>query len=380
MTGAVSDAYYLFFRRSCLRQQARFVELTSAANTPRVLLHGNPHVDNFAKTHQGEAMIDFDRSRQGPYTWDIVRFLCSISLRREDVKEEFLPKAVLKALEDGYVEGFERAYKKLDLPQVLPSKGPRSWERSMRDYLAANRKWAMKLRREPLFPSHPVVQELVRLYFEGRYEASRFRDYQVVEAGLAAGSLGKPRILVVLESVTGAPGQDPVLLDLKEVYQDPDTEYFFNPYVHHGLRMIEASHLYAPGMEQMLSFMTFRGRQYWGRKVPSFKAKLKGNLSRGLLETFAWSVGAQLGRGHRRSLRETAPEQLIQHFREGLHDFVAAGRQLNIELVADWERSQAWLTCLPQDGGADGSESDSPDSNDGSGGAAASGQAAGSSR
>jgi dTMP kinase len=64
---------HFYFRNMLLPMQARFAELLDMSSTPRALLHGSPHVDNYAKSAQGAAMVDFDRSRVGPYSWDLVR-------------------------------------------------------------------------------------------------------------------------------------------------------------------------------------------------------------------------------------------------------------------------------------------------------------------
>ncbi len=335
------EALYLHFRRSCIAMQARFAALCDLRHVPRVFLHGNPHVDNFARTEQGEAMIDFDRSRTGPYAWDVVRFFCSLSLRRDTPDpKRFLAREVIDAFVDAYAAAFDNPDSDIAVPHVLAHVEPKPHERSMGAYLAADKRWAKKLRKNPVFPSHSTVVSLLRLYFEGRYEADVFDRYRVIEAGLASGSLGMPRMLIVIADKTN-PAADQILLDIKEVYQDPDTSYFFNPYVHHGLRMIEASHLYAPGMEEMMSFLTWRGTQYWGRKVPCFKAKLEGQLSTELQRNFAVSIGVQLGRAHRRSLRATAPQRVVGHLKGEIDTLLGVGQALNREVIQSFEEGGA---------------------------------------
>jgi len=302
---------------------------------PYVFLHGNPHIDNFAKTNQGEAMIDFDRSRVGPYAWDLVRFACSLSLRRSEEHDIFLAKTVIDHLKGGYIAGFENPYQTLVLPEVLPEIIPKESEVSTNAYLAANLKWAQKMRENPIFTSHPSVQSLVALYFKARREGEEAKRYEIEEAGTAVGSFGKPRILVVL-SDTDHPEKDLIFLEIKEVYQDPDTEFFFNPFIHHGLRMIEASFLYAPDFEKGLGYLSWRNKQYWARQIPPFKTKFRGNLTDKQQEGLAYLVGVQIGRAHRKSLRECAPDKLLVHFTKTFPNLLDIGALMNEEIKDQW--------------------------------------------
>ncbi|PIR19484.1 MAG: hypothetical protein COV48_01740, partial [Elusimicrobia bacterium CG11_big_fil_rev_8_21_14_0_20_64_6] len=72
---------HFYFRNMLLPMQERFAQLLDMASAPRAFLHGSPHLDNYAKSKQGAAMVDFDRSRVGPYSWDLVRLMVSMSLR-----------------------------------------------------------------------------------------------------------------------------------------------------------------------------------------------------------------------------------------------------------------------------------------------------------
>ena len=94
------------FYRLCGRaMQKRFVELVDPAQIPQAFVHGNPHLDNYAKTERGAAMVDFDRSRVGPYSYDLVRFLVSLSIRRSHRDHRFLHPVVLANLRRGYAYG-----------------------------------------------------------------------------------------------------------------------------------------------------------------------------------------------------------------------------------------------------------------------------------
>jgi hypothetical protein len=332
------DDYFLYFRRSCMACQLRFTQLADVSRMPRVFLHGNPHVDNFAKTLHGEAMIDFDRSRLGPYAWDMVRLFCSLSLRREEPDESFVPASAVSGFTEGYEAAFRAPESDIPVEPILTDCEPDEDERTTSAYLDANLAWAKRMRKNPLFTTHPTVQGMLMLYARSRNEPDFERTFNVQEAGLAEGTMGKPRIIASLEW-KGAPEKDRVLLDIKEVYQDPNTEYFFNPFVHHGLRMIEAGYVHAPGFEQRLGFFTWRDHQYWVRQIPCFKERFRGNFTEDKMRAFAYAVGVQLGRGHRRSLRETHPQVLLDHLRDHRDELLAVGARMNEELALQWNES-----------------------------------------
>lgn len=318
-----------------MRLQERFCKISPVAHMPRVFLHGNPHLDNFAKTNKGEAMIDFDRSRIGPYGWDIVRFLCSVSLRREEPTKKFLSNRVLNDFIEAYLDGFANPMASFSVPELLKSAKPETWQKTTSAYLKESTGWSKKLKDSPLPSNHHLVQTFFKLYAISRKDLMLMREYRICHAGLALGSLGKPRLLIVLDPLNDKK-KDKILLDIKEVYADSDTRYFFNPYVHHGYRMIEASHLYAPGMEQRLGYFSWKGRQFWGRQVPCFKAKIKGNISESKQSDLAVVVGLQLGQAHRKSLRDATPKELVKDLKSNFEDFIQIGKALNEQLYSAW--------------------------------------------
>ena len=95
---------YFYFRTQALQMQKRFVKLASIGSTPIAFLHGNPHIDNYARTGTGCGMIDFDRSRMGPYSWDLVRLMSSLIIHKacQDHKLEDIDKKVFESLLEGY--------------------------------------------------------------------------------------------------------------------------------------------------------------------------------------------------------------------------------------------------------------------------------------
>jgi hypothetical protein len=176
---------------------------------------------------------------------------------------------------------------------------------------------------------------MTRLFFEARSDEDLLSHFEIREAGLASGTLGKMRLLVALAKKDQP--QEKLLIEIKEVYADSDHGLFFNPYQHHGMRMIAASDLHAPGVEKFLSFLTWRGKQYWGRQIPPYKAKLKGQLSDEVLMALCHSVATQLGRAHRQSIQMAAPERLLAHFEAHRKQILEQAYTMNDFLRVEWE-------------------------------------------
>lgn len=324
--------YFFYFRTLCLRMQTRFSQLMPLDDVPVVFLHGNPHLENFAIVAQGAGLVDFDRARLGPYSWDIVRFLCSLSLKRSKRDKSFLPDRVLQY----FLEGYKRSFSAPELPykslgDFLKLKKV-NWELTTTDYLKKNIKWAKKLRQNALPPEDEWVQGVLNEYLTSRNEHHLLQTHYLQEAGQALGSLGNQRVLVVL-APHDETAHDSLLLDLKTVYQDADTHFFKTPVEHHGERMILASDLYAPRLEENMGFFTYQNQQYWGRKVPTEAIKLKGWLSEVRQVDLAYCVATQLGRAHRLSLKNSLPEDLLAHLDTHFGQILKVGQQMNEEIM-----------------------------------------------
>lgn len=324
---------FFYFRTMCIRMQERFAQLADHSEMPKVFLHGNPHLENYVKTERGAAMIDFDRSRFGPYAWDIVRLLSSIALRKQKGIKKFLPDIVLDYLYEGYVRSFSHAdldYKSLSHLEAIK---PQQWEKSVNDYLKTDNNWAKKLKENPLKTDDPAVVGILTSYLESRSEIDLLDTYLIERAGKAEGTLQNKRILVVLAPKEEKSENDRILLDIKSVYQDADNQWYQNPYEHHGVRMNKAAELYAPYVEERLGYATYNGEQYWGRAIPTFSYKIKSRLDVTLQLDLAYSVGTQLGQAHRKSVKPEEADKLLEHLSKNYADFVAMAEQMSSEIV-----------------------------------------------
>ncbi len=325
---------HFYFRNMLLAMQDRFAQLMDMASMPHVFLHGSPHVDNYAKTAEGAAMVDFDRSRVGPYAWDLVRLMVSLSLRQKK-EHGFLDPEVSRQLKKGYLRGLRHPEKPFSEMRKLKDAEPSNEETSTNAYLAADKKWAHEMRQNPLPHDDPAIMTLLSGYMQNRNEPELLKEYFVEEAGRGAGSMGfRDIILVVLAPRDPKSGKDRLLLNMKQVRDDPDTTWYKNPYPTNGERMREAAELYAPGWELRPGFATLDGKEYYIRALPPMNAKLKKMLDQEDQRDLAYAVGTQLGRAHALSLKDGATrENLEAALEKQYQDILKAGETIREEIV-----------------------------------------------
>jgi hypothetical protein len=331
------EARYLFFRMAGPIMQNQLQRVVDLRKVPTTFIHGNPHVDNYVRTLRGSAMVDFDRSRMGPYCWDIIRFLSALSLRQADYSN-FLDRRVVIHFIDAYMTHFLHP----DIPhkqlKLLKNIQPAKWQLSTREYLRANKKWARKMREYFINPNNQQISMLLDKFLHSRGETKLLNDYYLAEAGHTPGSLGKKHFILSLLPKNPDSHLDAILLDIKEVYEEKNNRFFYNPCNHHGLRMIEASKIFADGMEQRLGYCTLDNKQYWGRQIPPFAVKVKKFLNNSDLCDFATSVGSELGRGHRKGLKNPATAELIEKdFLENFDYYFKVSKLFTMELSLAFE-------------------------------------------
>src|SRR5690606_2541076 len=121
-----------------------------------------------------------------------------------------------------------------------------------------------------LGPKSEQILQLLQNFLASRHEVNLLNEFYLDEAGLTPGSLGKKHYILSLLPKNPDSHKDAILLDIKEVYEEKNNRFFYSPVEHHGLRMIEASKVFADGMEERLGYCTFNNKQYWGRQIPSF--------------------------------------------------------------------------------------------------------------
>ncbi len=329
--------FFFFFRHMCIPMQGHFAELCNLEDVPKVFLHGNPHIENYSITENGAGLADFDRSRIGPYTWDILRFLCSLSLKRQEKETIFLSSIVLEYFKEGYLRGFENF--KMPYKEVSKAIGKANlsvWYDQTDDYLADNGKWAREMEKNPLNPEDKILRKKLHKYLKSTNESDLLDAYSVDRAGYAEGTFGNKRTVLLLRHSKEATA--PILIEIKETYCDVDSDHFFTPTKHHGLRMIKASELYAPGLERRIGYLHLDGKDYWGREIITKHGKIKDLLDEFEQVDVAYSIATQLGRAHRLSIQDDVkPKVLLKHFYENFENLIGTAVLINNDLTSAYE-------------------------------------------
>lgn len=330
---------YLFFRRSKSPIQARLAQLFPLIHVPQVLLHGSPHIDNYAKTAQGFGMVDFDRAYYGPYVWDIACVLLAIALRNPETLTAPLPTAIWQVFADSYLQHFQnptvpyRAYAPLEFIK------PKAWELDSHLYVSEQRKWAKKLDKNRLSCDDPLACALYEDYLSHLATPQALQHYSISQIARAEGSFGRRRFLYLLESRASSP----IMIDIKQTrnYLDsawPHNRWYSSPCLHEGQRMIQAASIYAPDCMQLESFATLNGVEYWGRQIPIMNYKPAKLFTEADQTAFAESAASQLGRGHRLALHNTTATELQQHFETHFHKLVNVTEKIQSELLTVWKK------------------------------------------
>jgi len=338
-TEAIRDGFmdqkrglHLFFRRMNVKMQARFVDLIDHDILPIAFIHGNPHLENYAITENGAAMVDFDRSRHGPYAYDISRLLASVMVWN---RKSNLSAKLVDSFFHGYTDGIRKAIDSGEQSIDLQDSVPENWRKRL-DKDKCQNKWAGRLEKFRTDPKDPKLQALLASYCENRGEPQLLTDYELSETACVPGTFGKKHYLFNLIPNKNS-SDEPVLIDIKEVYDEPDNRWYSNPFHHHGQRMTAAGELYAPGWELRPGWASYNGDQYWGRQISSSKAKLKKRLVKPEQKQVCYAIGLQLGRAHGLSVENLNADALFEHFKENFSAYFKASRIMAQELMDSYQ-------------------------------------------
>ena len=350
---------HFFFRTLRVEMQSRLAGLLDLAEVPTVFLHGNPHLDNYARTDSGSAMIDFDRARMGPYVWDLSRLMVSLSMRRRGDPVELLPESVIQALKRGYIRGAMQP--ELEIPGIPHlDRVPRPPELDVRYYVNNNMSWAARMREGAIATTDPKLRRVLEAYLAGRLEQDLLNVYDIREAGVARGTMGQGRFLILLTPRRKNSKRAWILIDLKSALTfDDDSAFFSNPFESHGERLLKATALYAPGMARGEGYAQVDGEEYVGRHIPPFRVKLRPRLSNGRLEECAYAIAAQLGRAHRLSVDGLEPAAFIEDFKTRFPSVLHASSIIRDEMMAAWTAyAQEAEAALEREGSKEGDDKD----------------------
>ena len=210
-----AHSYFRFVNRAfaasvCKRFESRLKEM------PRVRLHGDPHIEQYAVTDLGRGLADFDDAAVGPAVIDLTRFATSTVLASR-------AKGLSRADENSLVSQLFRGYRDGLKGTRLPSKAP-AFAAAMASGFKKDRKGFIDAADNAMIavekPEEEFVRSEVATYAKlpglPKRAAGFFTIKKLGLLKLGIGSALVRKYLVRLEGDTPAVDDD-VLMEVKEV-------------------------------------------------------------------------------------------------------------------------------------------------------------------
>lgn len=210
-----AHSYFRFVNRAfaaavCKRFESKLKEM------PRVRLHGDPHIEQYAVTDLGRGLADFDDAAVGPAVIDLTRFATSAVLAS---RAKGLSRADENSLVSELFRGYRDGLKGTRFPQKAPAFAAAmasGFKKDRKGFLdgADNAMIAVDKADERFVRSEVVAySKLAKL---PKRAASFFNIKKVGLLKLGIGSALVRKYLVRLEGDTPMPDDD-VLMEVKEV-------------------------------------------------------------------------------------------------------------------------------------------------------------------
>lgn len=272
---------------------------------PRVNLHGDAHIEQYAVTLMGRGLTDFDNAAQGPAILDLVRFLTSLRLS-EDLRAWQVDGAV-----DAFFAGYREALDRPEAPRPEPrfvQEVRQSFDRKRSRFLA----WA----EDSMHPLDPDQDQRLRQRWQRYAELVREMKptlprhfFDLRRHGLLLSGVGSSfylKFLARFEGPTRKPDDD-VVLEAKEVRDLPPLSCLYTQFGGGGALRILVSQARIGALRD--PFLAQAPRLPAEGESPSFWVQQWHARYRELsiesdprsvdeLTEIAYDVGVQLGRGH----------------------------------------------------------------------------------
>jgi hypothetical protein len=213
---ATPHGYFRFINVAFSQEVCRRFE-TKLPHAPRVNLHGDAHLEQYAVTDMGRGLTDFDDSSIGPFVLDLMRL--GVSLRLASRSRGWLDRSdeLFRELLRGYRAAL--ADPELEAPEPsLVTTIRRSFKSSRADYFS----WIETIM-DPIPPEEQAqLESAMAPYIEAMLaqDPEQGPDYfDIVQAGylrLGIGSAMDKKYLLRIRGETDQPDDD-VMLELKEV-------------------------------------------------------------------------------------------------------------------------------------------------------------------
>jgi hypothetical protein len=261
-----------------------------------VMLHGDPHVEQYSVTDEGRGLADFDEATVGPAILDLVRFATSLRLATSERGWDGADDLVRVFLA-GYADALHNPARLPPEPRIVARLRGR-FQRNRNDALA-RAEGLMEALPADKAPSDETLARTARLLAQvsGWPEAS-FKVKRLGTQRLGIGSAGDEKYLLRIEGKTPSPDDD-VILEVKEVRPSAGAACV------HGEpgpdRILKGSSQLAYQAFQYAGGITLGEHSYWFHAWTDnyVEVDIRRDLeSLAELTEIARDVGFQLGRGH----------------------------------------------------------------------------------
>ena len=317
--------------------------LNGGARLPDVMLHGDPHVEQYSVTERGRGLADFDEATVGPALLDLVRFATSLRLAMGERGWDGADDMVRVFLA-GYADALRNPTRLPPEPRIVTRL--RAGFDHNRDNALARAEGLMEPLPPDQNPSEETLARTARLLSQvsGRPEAI-FKIKRLGPHRLGIGSAADEKYLLRVEGDTPYP-QDDVIIEVKEVRPAAGGTCV------HGEpgpnRILQGSSQLAYQAFKYAGGITLEGRSFWFHAWTDnyWEVDLRRDLlSAAELEEVARDTGFQLGRGHPGTRNDRNSKRLRAALLAGLplQDVSGLSRKMAQAITEAWERYRAGL-------------------------------------
>jgi hypothetical protein len=318
--------------------------LNGGGGLPDVMLHGDPHVEQYAVTEKGRGLADFDEATVGPALLDLVRFATSLRLAMSERGWD-APDHMVQVFVGGYADALRN-------PNRLPPE-PRTVTRLRagfdrnRDNALARAEGLMEPLPPDKTPSEETLARTARLLAQmSRRPESIFKIKRLGPHRIGIGSAADEKYLLRIEGDTPSP-KDDVILEVKEVRPAAGgTCVRGEPGPN---RILQGSSQLAYQAFKYAGGITLEGHSYWFHAWTDnyWEVDIRRDLrSAAELQEIARDAGFQLGRGHPHMRNSKESKRLRSVLLAGLplQDVAGLSELMAQATTEAWQRYKERLT------------------------------------
>ncbi|NJK87933.1 MAG: DUF2252 family protein [Myxococcales bacterium] len=312
---------------------------------PKVNLHGDAHLEQYAVTSRSRGLTDFDDSTTGPFVLDLVRFGVSIYLAAQHRDWEEQARDMYLVFLDGYRAGLT------DAEFVVPEP---AFAARLRSQFVEDREAFLDFASHVVVPIPddqrdrliqalvPTFQRMVENESNGANDAAFFEVISIGRLGLGIGSALDDKYLVRVQGRTTDPGDD-VILELKEVRDLGGISCIDDATRVDPFRILLGQSRIAYAPYDFVGYVRLETKTYWIHSwVINYQELDVDQVVQQPVELaeVVFDVGVQLGRGHPNQIASPMDDELRGALLDALSDLrphlIETVERLTEEVVESW--------------------------------------------